>query len=117
MLSEQLRVPWRTFVVTNEMLQSGKVYLWFASPEPCYVNEDCIYYEQHQLLSITTPMPGFRSFNVDALTFDQLQRTFIQVGEYGLAPAAECLQQGFVGWLNPARNGIVSCSRNRSPFY
>lgn len=117
MLSEQLRIPWRTFILTREMLQSGRVYIWFASPEPCYVNEDCIYYEQHQLTAIDNPVAGWRSFNIDALSYEQLQRTFIQIGDAGIAPAAECLPQGFVGWLNPARNGMVTCSRNRSPFY
>ena len=117
MLSERLHIPWKTFIVTNEMLDSGAVHIWFASPEPCYTENDCVIYEQHRITSLNTPLAGWRSFRLDDLTFEQLQRTFVQVGGVALAPAAERLPQGFVGWIDPVRIGSVTISRNRSPFY
>ena len=117
MLSEHLEVPWRTFILTEDMLKTGQVYIWFASGEPCYVNSDCIYYEQHRLASIHQPMPGWRSFTTLGIQEMDLRKMYIQVGQIGMAPAAECLPSGFTAWLDPVRVGKVTLSRNRSQFY
>lgn len=114
MLSEYLNTPWRTFVLAEAMLQSGTVCIWFASNEPCYVNNDCIYYEQHRLASINQSETGWHVMTDAELRNLDLHRVFIQYGNIALAPAAECLPMGFKALIDPIRLGKITLSRNRS---